>query len=169
MKDCFSKGKSFYTATSNVLLCWFHGAWPALGVNHSTISGQMWLLSNVLFFWFILGLLQTLVSSLSPRACFHLGLVSFVSFSIGILVFVIYVFYMFYLYNNKWMNEMYIMLVFYIVYTSFDLHRCLRTVVSDCVPRRPKLLEDTIWNLKNKSVKWVLLDPHVPTLWRPCT
>lgn len=40
MKDCFSKGKPFYTATNNVLLYQCHGVWPALGVIIQNFLGK---------------------------------------------------------------------------------------------------------------------------------
>lgn len=40
MKDCFSKGKPLYMATSDALLYRLHGDWPALGVTIQYIPGK---------------------------------------------------------------------------------------------------------------------------------
>ena len=40
MKDCFSKGKSFYTANSNIILYLLLIAWPALGVTLQLFLGK---------------------------------------------------------------------------------------------------------------------------------
>ena len=139
MKDCFSKGKSFYTANGNIILYLLLRAWPALGVTLQLFLGEC-NRYQILCSFALYSLDCCRTQRLLPSPVFVLILywclllVFLLGYQCLRFVYFIYVFY----FHISLIDEIYIMPVFYFIHIIFALHICFRAVILKLCPQEPQ-------------------------------